>query len=217
MSKYGLLPLCLILSLFLLACEQSGGSTSTPQKIGVVNLNRLMVDSDAGRAAAKYVEQLQNELRTKLTAMQKQAEQGKSEAEQSEQAEEALQKEAQLAYAKVQAEQQNVQNILNDVLHRTVEQYRREHNFSLIVFSEVVLSFDEKLDVTGEITKAMNQEKVEFKPLPEAKPAQTQTEPKTEQAGAKDAAKDKTEDKSAKDQKKASAAKEAKGEEPKKP
>ena len=169
MSRYLAFSLCIMLLGLLQACEQGGASQ---QKIGVVNINRIMVDSDAGKAAAKYMEELQDKLRSKLTQMQSQVNQqknaaGEKKAEENAAPEEALQKEVQMAYAKLQSEQQNVQNIFNDILHRTVDKYRKEKGYAMILFSDVVLSFGESVDVTSAITEAMNAEKVEFKPLPE--------------------------------------------------
>lgn len=161
MFRYGLLSLCFLLVAVLCACEQGGSAVQ--QKIGVVNINRIMVDSTCARAAAKYMENMQNSVRARLTELQ-----GKAEDENAEN--EALQNEVKLAYAKMQAEQQNVQSILNDLLHRTVETYRKEHGFTMILFSDVVLSFEEAVDVTSDITAAMNKENVEFKPLPEPRP-----------------------------------------------
>ncbi|MCR4667688.1 MAG: OmpH family outer membrane protein [Desulfovibrio sp.] len=158
--------LCLLIIVLLQACEKSGQQTA---KIGVVNLNRIMVDSDAGRAAAKYMESLQEGMRADITALQEAADGDKEKKTD----QEALQKKVQQAYAKMQAEQQNVQSILNDVLHRTVDSYRKNNGYSMILFSDVVLSFDKSVDVTSFVTEAMNKEKVEFKPLPEPKESGT--------------------------------------------
>ena len=171
MFRFLLIPLCIVFSLSLQACDQQGKQQA---KIGVVNINRIMVDSDAGRAAGKYMEDMQDTLRKQLTALQATQSQGKDEKKADQ---EALQQEVQQAYAKLQAEQQNVQNILNDVLHRTVDNYRKANGYSMILFSDVVLSFEKSVDVTSEITQAMNQEKVEFKPLPEPKKEEAKPAP----------------------------------------
>lgn len=161
MSRVLLLPLCLMLCLFLQACEQ--GSAQRQQKIGIVNINRLMVDSDCGRAAAKHIESVQDSLREQLTSLQKEVDAATKLSENEKKArEDTLQREAQMAYARMQAEQQNVNNILNDVLHRTVESYRKQKGYDMILYSDVVLSFAESVDVTSEIAVEMNKEKVSF-------------------------------------------------------
>ncbi|MBR4742162.1 MAG: OmpH family outer membrane protein [Desulfovibrio sp.] len=189
MNKFVAL-LCIAVCCLFFACEQTkSASTVAPQKIGVVNINRLLVDSEPGRAAAKYMEDLQNALRSEATALQEklqkvsEGEQGKSNTKKEEE-QAALQKEIQTEYVrlqnKLQAEQQNVNNILNDVVHRTVDAFRKENGFSLIIFSDVVLSFEESIDVTSGVTKAMNKEKVEFKSVETKEPekADTQQPPK---------------------------------------
>ncbi|MCR5814931.1 MAG: OmpH family outer membrane protein [Desulfovibrio sp.] len=187
MFRYLTFCLCIVLLGLLQACEQGGASQ---QKIGVVNINRIMVDSDAGKAAAKYMEELQDSLRAQLTQLQNRVSQQQKAAgdkkEEKSAEEEALQKEVQMAYSKLQSEQQNVQNILNDILHRTVDKYRKEKGYAMILFSDVVLSFGDSVDVTSAITEAMNAEKVEFKPLPDkaqapkAEPAKEAAEPQKE-------------------------------------
>ena len=161
MSRVLLLPLCLMLCCFLQACEQ--GSAQKQQKIGIVNINRLLVDSDCGRAAAKHIEGVQDSLREQLTSLQKEVDGATKLTEKEKKArEDTLQREAQMAYARMQAEQQNVNNILNDVLHRTVESYRKKKGYDMILYSDVVLSFAESVDVTSEIALEMNKEKVTF-------------------------------------------------------
>ena len=175
MPRILILSLCLLLSSLMFGCDQSAPS----QKIGIVNINRILVDSEPGRQAAKYIETLQDKLREEATDLQKKAqalaEKEKQEGSKvTEEEKEELQKDIQMGYLrlqnKLQAEQQNVNSILNDVVHRVVEKYRRDNGYTLIIFSDVALSFEKEIDVTSGITKAMDQEKVEFKPLPETAP-----------------------------------------------
>ena len=136
-----------------------------------MNINRLLVDSDCGRAAAKHIEGVQDSLREQLTSLQKEVDGATKLTEKEKKArEDTLQREAQMAYARMQAEQQNVNNILNDVLHRTVESYRKKKGYDMILYSDVVLSFAESVDVTSEIALEMNKEKVTFTaPAPDEK------------------------------------------------
>ncbi|MBO4334454.1 MAG: OmpH family outer membrane protein [Desulfovibrio sp.] len=203
MFRYLAFSLCIMLLGLLQACEQGGASQ---QKIGVVNINRIMVDSDAGKAAAKYMEELQDKLRAQLTELQNRVNQqknaaGEKKAEENTAQEEALQKEVQMVYGKLQSEQQNVQNILNDILHRTVDKYRKEKGYAMILFSDVVLSFGESVDVTSAVTEAMNAEKVEFKPLPEKatpKPEPAKEASETKQEAGKESGKESSKDAQAK-------------------
>ena len=119
------LVLCMLLALFLFGCEQTANVPS--QKIGLVNINRILVDSEPGRQAAKYMENLQEKLREEATKLQKKAQTlaEKENKDGANEEEEKLQKEIQMGYLrlqnKMQAEQQNVNSILNDVVHRVVE------------------------------------------------------------------------------------------------
>lgn len=180
MPRFVFLSFFFLFSCLLFGCEQ--GTTQEKQKIGVVNINRIMVDSKAGRAAAKYIEGVQDSLRAQLVELQ-----GKAEADEAGKKkvnEEEIQRKVQAAYGKLQTEQQNVQNILNAVLHRTVEAYRKEKGYAMILFSDVVLSFEEHVDVTSDITAALDKEAVEFKPTAELenpKAPADETKPETSQ------------------------------------
>lgn len=170
MQKFCGVLSCVMLLLLCSACEQQNSTPS--QKIGIVNINRILVDSEPGRSAAKYIDNLQDSLREQANALQqKMLKASDNNTDDKDPKKEALQKEVQMEYMrlqnKMQAEQQNVNNILNDVVHRVVEKYRSDNGFSIIIFSDVALSFEEKVDVTAGITAAMNKEKVVFKPLPE--------------------------------------------------
>lgn len=168
MSRLAVLCFSMLMCGILFACE-TNGSASLKQKIGVVNVNRILIDSEPGRAATKYMEGLQDSLRAQATELQKKMQ----EVSEKDTENEAKQKEVQMEFirlqSKMQAEQQNVNNILNDVLHRVIEKFRVDQGYSLIVFSDVALSFDEKTDVTAGVIQAMNTEKVIFTPLPEPK------------------------------------------------
>ena len=191
MSRIVVLTFCLLVSCLCLGCEQSASGPS--QKIGVVNINHILVDSEPGRAAAKYMENLQDSLREQANALQQKMLKAEQESKENDPKKEAVQKEVQVAYmqlqTKLQSEQQNINSILNDLVHRVVEKYRKENGFSIIIFSDVALSFEDKVDVTSGITAAMNKEKVEFKPLPEpeaAKPEGEKTESPAKAPEAKD-------------------------------
>ena len=172
---YRYLVLVCFLFCLLTACQERGPVKT--QKIGVVNINRILVDSEPGRAAAKYMEGLQDSLRNEANELQKKlqkaAEAAEKEGDRKEDGDSELQKEVQMEYVKLQgklqSEQQNVNNILNDVVHRVVDSFRKTNGYSIILFSDVAISFEDAVDVTSGVTNAMNAEKVEFKPLPEPK------------------------------------------------
>ncbi|MBQ7585830.1 MAG: OmpH family outer membrane protein [Desulfovibrionaceae bacterium] len=182
MPKAVVLALSFLLLSFVFGCEQVSSNPS--QKIGVVNINRILVDSEPGRAAAKYIENMQDSMREQANVLQQKMQKlTDKEGEAKDPKKDEMQKEIQMEFirlqSKLQAEQQNVNNILNDIVHRVVEDFRKKNGFSIILFSDVALSFENQVDVTSGITEAMNKEKVEFKPLPEPKEGE---EPKSEES-----------------------------------
>ena len=152
-------PLALLLSLMLIACQQGEGSSQA--KLAVVDMTRVMRDSEAGKAGVKHLEGLQADMQAQLNNIQKRLEQNADDAD--------AQKELQTVYMasqqRMQVEQQNVVNVLYDTMQRIVNAYRTEKGYALIISSEAAASFDPKTDVTADIIAAMNKQKVEFKPV----------------------------------------------------
>lgn len=152
------LPLVLVLSLGLLACQQADNSRPG---IAVVDMARVMRDSEPGKAGVKFLEGLQADMQKKLNEIQKRLETKPDDA--------TAQKELQTTYItaqqRMQAEQQNVINVLYDAMQRVANAYRTEKGYDVILSTESVTSFDAKVDVTNAILAAMNKQKIEFKPM----------------------------------------------------
>lgn len=166
------MPLALLLSLMLLACQQAD-NTAQP-KFAVVDMARVMRDSEPGKAGVKFLEGLQGEMQDKLNGIQQRLEANPKDAE--------AQKELQALYMsaqqRMQVEQQNVVNLLYDTIQRVVNTYRTEKGYAVIISSEAVASFDSKADVTNDVLEAVNKQKVEFKSVaPEAAKAQPEAAP----------------------------------------
>ena len=83
----------------------------------------------------------------------------------------------------MQAEEQNVNNVLLDHILRTVKEYRAKQGLGAIVRSEAVLDYDKALDITDMILDELNKKNIEFK-------AVTSDQPKAEDAKAADAGKE---------------------------
>ena len=161
------LPLCAIACLLLPACEQSrnsGGDTA----VAVIDLTRAMRDSEAGKAGVKFLEERQDGMEQKIKALQEKL--------QKDPKDEAAQKEFQTAYMQVsqqiQAEQQNVVNLLLDTIQRVTNSYREQKGYRIILNSDMAASFDAGIDVTDDIIAEVNRQKVDFKPLPDPTPPQ---------------------------------------------
>lgn len=151
------MPLVLLLSLMLLACQQVDNATQS--KVGVVDMGRLMRDSEPGKAGLKFLETLQGDVQTKLNAVQQRLEANPKDVE----AQKELQSLYMSAQQRLQAEQQNVVNLLNDTIQRVLNAYRTEKGYVAIVATDVVPSFDSKIDVTNDVLAVVNTQKVEFK------------------------------------------------------
>ncbi len=66
------MPLALLLSLMLIACQQGEGSSQA--KLAVVDMTRVMRDSEAGKAGVKHLESLQADMQAQLNDIQKRLE-----------------------------------------------------------------------------------------------------------------------------------------------
>ena len=135
------MPLALLLSLMLIACQQGEGSSQA--KLAVVDMTRVMRDSEAGKAGVKHLESLQADMQAQLNDIQKRLEQNADDAD--------AQKELQTVYMasqqRMQVEQQNVVNVLYDTMQRIINAYRADKGYALIISSEAAASFDPKADV----------------------------------------------------------------------
>ena len=153
-----IMPLALLLSFMLFACQQADNNAQP--KMAVVDMARVMRDSELGKSGVKFLESLQGDMQTKLNDIQQRLEANPKDAE--------AQKELQAVYMsaqqRMQVEQQNVVNVLYDTMQRIVNAYRTEKGYALIISSEAAASFDPKTDVTADIIAAMNKQKVDFKP-----------------------------------------------------
>lgn len=138
-------------------------------KIGVVDIARLMRDSVPGKEGVKFIE-------TQQAAMQKKLDDIQDKLEKDPKNEELLQ-ELQKVYAsaqqKIQAEGQNVANLIFDAVQRVINRYRQEKGYLVLAGSDAVASYDPAIDVTKEILAELDKEKVEFKPLPEPEAPKT--------------------------------------------
>ncbi len=158
----------LALMAFLLpACQEQ--QTAMP-KIGVVDGEKLMRDSIPGQEAMKFIEAQQNGMQEKLAALQEKMEKNP--------ADEAVQQEFQKVYStsiqKLQAEAQNAANQVQDVIKASLNAYREQKGYDMLIYSEIMASYGQTADVTAGVMEVINKQKVEFKPiqLPQAEAAQ---------------------------------------------
>ena len=173
-----IMPLALLLSFMLFACQQADNNAQP--KVAVVDMARVMRDSELGKAGVKFLESLQGDMQTKLNDIQQRLEANPKDAE--------AQKELQAVYMsaqqRMQVEQQNVVNLLYDTIQRVINTYRTEKGYAIIISTEAAAAYDSKSDVTNEVLDLVNKQKLEFKPVSPAAAAPAAPEaaaaPKTE-------------------------------------
>ncbi len=178
------MPLFFVLSFMLLACQQT--ENVAQPKLAVVDMARIMRDSEPGKAGVKFLEGLQAEMQGKLNEIQGRLEKDPKD--------EAAQKELQSVYIasqqRMQAEQQNVVNLLYDAVQRTVNAYREQKGYDVILNTEGAASFNPKVDVTTALIAEVNKQKLDFKPVAAATAA-PEAEAAPASAEARPAAQDK--------------------------
>ena len=150
-------PLALGLCLLLPACQQA--DTAKPQ-LAVVDMARIMRDSEPGKAGVKFLEGIQAEMQSSLNDIQSRLQKNPNDA----QAQKELQTIYMAAQQRMQTEQQNVINVLYDMVQRVINGYRTEKGYAVILNSEAAAAYDAKADVTADIVAAVNKQKVDFKP-----------------------------------------------------
>ncbi len=159
------MPLFFVLSFMLLACQQT--ENAAQPRLAVVDMARIMRDSEPGKAGVKFLEGLQAEMQGKLNEIQGRLEKDPKD--------EDAQKELQSVYIasqqRMQAEQQNVVNLLYDAVQRTVNAYREQKGYDVILNTEGAASFNPKVDVTTALIAEVNKQKLDFKPVAAAKAA----------------------------------------------
>ena len=146
----------LVLSLLVLCLAVSG--CQQPQepavKVGVVDMNRLLRDSEPGKEASRFLEGMQKEIQQQIDDVQ--ARLGKDPEN------EALQRELQAIYM---GGQQRINQ-------RLVNNYRKANGLSVVLGTDVAVAYDPALDVTNALLDEMNKQKVNFvsvsNPQPEA-------------------------------------------------
>ena len=148
-----LLALCLMLG----ACQQD--QKSARNDLVVVDLGRVIAESEPGKAAQAYIGDLQKGYNDQLVAAQEKLKKNSKD-------EKALQ-ELQMLYGNMQQrfqqEEGAVTNALLERLLSTVQEVRQQKGYKLIVRSEAVVAQDKGLDVTSEVMDAFNKVTIDFK------------------------------------------------------
>ncbi|MDE7240442.1 OmpH family outer membrane protein, partial [Desulfovibrio sp.] len=126
----------LLVGLFVLTgCQQQESQVAQP-KIAIVDMGRVMRDSEPGKEGVKFLESQQAGMQAQLDAIQDRLEKNPKV--------EAAMQELQRVYAasqqRMQAEQQNVVNLLFDSVQRVINSYRESQGYDIILGAEAVAS-----------------------------------------------------------------------------
>ena len=131
------------------------------EKWAVVDIVKLMKESEPGKAGVKFIEARQAEMQKELDAIQEKKEKNPTDPE--------LMQELQKVYAssnqQIQAEGQNVANTLLDAVKAAMDKYRADNGYTMLIGVEALASYAPEKDVTDEIMKEVNNSKLEFKRL----------------------------------------------------
>lgn len=156
MSSRYLISLLALLVFSLPGCQQE--SAPPRNSTAVVDMMRVMRDSAPGKYGVKYLESIQAEMQKKLDDIQARLEKDPKD----ESAMQDLQKVYAASQQRMQTEQQNVVNMLNDTIQRVLNAYREKHNLEVILASDAAMAYSPKIDVTEAIIAEVDRQKVEF-------------------------------------------------------
>lgn len=156
--RFVALPLLLLCVLAFAGCQQTEPGKPA---VAVVDMSRLLTESEPGKAGMSFLEGIQTDMQNKLNALQERLEKNDKDEE--------AQRELQVSYMTFQTrmgkEQQNVAGQLYDMLQKVLGDYRKAHGYQVIISREVVASFDSSVDVTDAVLAEVNKQKMTFIPL----------------------------------------------------
>ena len=177
MRIFSTVALCLVLVFAVTGC--------TGTKIAVVNPARLFQESEPGKAGMQHLQQLETAMQDQVKVAQGMLEKAPND--------EALRNRFQKTFTGYQqlvnTEQQKVVTSVNELMQKSLDAFRAEKGYSVIMSTDGLLSYDGKIDVTDGVIARMNQSSVSFapvqledlsKPAPVETPAEKPAAPRTE-------------------------------------
>lgn len=173
MKKSVILSALLALSMFGLM-GMGGNKEEAPRPaVGVVQTVQVYEQSRLAKTATERLEKLQNEAMAKLDAMQKEisaAEEAKDDVKK-QRLQVEMQQQLYTMQGALEAEQQNVLKLIQDAMQKVIGECRAEKGMTVVFEAGAVLSYEQAVDMTSEIVTRLDQEKVDFGPLPSLEPA----------------------------------------------
>jgi Skp family chaperone for outer membrane proteins len=154
------------------ACQQNqdaaqapaGAAVEAPAKIGVVNAQRVITESEAGKKAMEMLRSESENLQTTIAELQAEiAELEEGTPETQARAEELQQKMAEYQML-MQVEQNRLVAVLNTNFEEVMEEYRTANNYDILIPAESVLSYNTEVEATDALIEAMNARDIEITP-----------------------------------------------------
>ena len=148
------------------------------EKWAVVDISRLMKESDPGKAGIKYIEDQQTLMQKDLDDIQSKLENAPKDQE--------LMRSLQQTYAasqqKIQAAGASIANMLFDAVKSALDKYRADNGYAMLIGVEAVASYDPAKDVTEAVMAEVNKAKLDFAKAAQA--AEKEAGEEAAQAGA---------------------------------
>lgn len=184
MKKSVILGGLLALSMFGLM-GMGGNKEEAPKPVvGIVQTVQVYEQSSLAKQATERLEKLQSEAMAKLEAMQKEmsaAEEAKDDVKK-QRLQVEMQQQIYTMQSVLEAEQQKVLKLLQEVMQKAIGQCRVDKGMAVVLEASTALSYDQAVDITSEIVTRLDQEKVDFGPLPSLEPAPESAAPANEAA-----------------------------------
>jgi Skp family chaperone for outer membrane proteins len=140
------------------------------QRIGVVDINRVFQESQAGQQGMAYLQSINEEFRKTFEELQ-------AEIEEDEEANAQKMQQAIMEYqARINHEQERIVTLLNEEFATLLESFRRDNNYVVLLSNEAVLSAGEGADVTDRIIQEFDRIQLDLQPEA-APPAAQEPEP----------------------------------------
>lgn len=166
-------PFFTALLIFALFLAVPAAAQDSAPKIGVVDIARLMRDSVPGKDGVKFIEAQQAQMQKQLDEVQAKLEKNPED--------QAVMQELQRVYGtaqqKIQAEGANVANMIFDAVQKTIDKYRADNGYDILLGADATASYSKAIDVTDAILALVDTQKLEFKPLPDPQPRATSVQP----------------------------------------
>ena len=148
----------LVMFLVLAASLVLGGCGSN---VAVINASRIYQESEAGKDGLAYLEQVEKDVRAKAEAAQRVAESMPDN--------DAMPMSLQQFFVTCQEAMNNAQqeavNSVQDLINRSIAQYRERNRLVVIMQSDAVVSSDPAADVTDAVIAEMNKSPIAFAPV----------------------------------------------------